>query len=115
MRLAPWGSKWVSSGMAAIVGRDRDASRGEKLTVRLLYGTTSPAGTNRASRLPARRRSSHEGVAVTAVAVPDDIILPARKSGLGSVKQIRSNLRLHGPLDHALAWAGKIGTFGKGR
>ena len=47
--------------------------------------------------------SRHSGVAVPSVAVPDDIILAARKSDLGSVKQIRSYLRLHGPLDHALA------------
>ena len=47
--------------------------------------------------------SQHNGVAVPAVAVADDIILAARKSRVGSVKQIRSYLRLPGPLDHALA------------
>ena len=45
----------------------------------------------------------HEGVSVPSVAVPEEIILAARKSELGSVRQIRSYLRLPGPLDHALA------------
>src|SRR5438128_1022668 len=45
----------------------------------------------------------HDGVAVPSVAVPEEIILPARNSGLGSVRQIRSYLRVPGPLDHALA------------
>src|SRR5438477_11469761 len=35
----------------------------------------------------------HDGVAVPSVAVPEEIILPARNSGLGSVRQIRSYLR----------------------
>lgn len=47
--------------------------------------------------------SRHDGVAVPSVAVPEGIILASRKSGLGSVKQIRSYLRLSGSLDHALA------------
>lgn len=37
------------------------------------------------------------------VEVPEAIILASRKSDLGSVRQIRSYLRLPGPLDHALA------------
>jgi hypothetical protein len=45
----------------------------------------------------------HDGVAVPSVEVPEEIILAARKSDLGSVRQIRSYLRLPGPLDHALA------------
>jgi hypothetical protein len=47
--------------------------------------------------------SGHEGVAVSSLAVPEVIILAARKSDLGSVRQIRSYLRVPGPLDHALA------------
>src|SRR5262249_208244 len=47
--------------------------------------------------------SRHDGVAVPSVAVPEEIILAARRSDLGSVRQIRSYLRLSGPLDHALA------------
>jgi hypothetical protein len=47
--------------------------------------------------------SRHDGVAVPSVAVPEEIILAARKSDLGSVRQIRSYLRLPGTLDHALA------------
>jgi hypothetical protein len=44
-----------------------------------------------------------EGVAVPSVAVPEELILAARKSDLGSVKQIRSYLRLPASLGHALA------------
>ena len=47
--------------------------------------------------------SPHAGVAVPAVAVPGALILASRKSDLGSVKQIRSYLRIPGPLEHALA------------
>jgi len=47
--------------------------------------------------------SPHAGVAVPAVEVPEHIILASRRSDLGSVRQIRSYLRLQGPLDHALA------------
>ena len=47
--------------------------------------------------------SQHDGVAVPSVSVPEEIILAARKSDLGSVRQIRSYLQLPGPLDHALA------------
>src|SRR5205823_2364380 len=47
--------------------------------------------------------SQHAGVAVPTVAVPDALILASRKSDLGSVKQIRSYLRIPGPLEHALA------------
>src|SRR5262245_4679140 len=47
--------------------------------------------------------SPHAGVAVAAVEVPEVIILASRKSDLGSVRQIRSYLRLPGPLEHALA------------
>ena len=47
--------------------------------------------------------SPHAGVAVPAVEVPEGIILASRKSDLGSVRQIRSYLRLPGPLEHALA------------
>jgi hypothetical protein len=47
--------------------------------------------------------SRHDGVAVPSVAVPEEIILAARKSDLGSVKQIRGYLRLAGPREHALA------------
>lgn len=47
--------------------------------------------------------SRHDGVAVPSVEVPEEIILAARRSDLGSVRQIRSYLRLAGPLDHALA------------
>jgi hypothetical protein len=43
------------------------------------------------------------GVAVPSVQVPDDLILPSRKSELGSVKQIRSYLRMAGSAEHALA------------
>jgi len=42
--------------------------------------------------------SPHAGVAVPAVEVPEEIILASRKSDLGSVRQIRSYLRLPGPL-----------------
>src|SRR5437762_5247232 len=45
--------------------------------------------------------SRHNGVAVPSVAVPEEIILAARKSDLGAVKQIRSYLKL--PVEHALA------------
>jgi hypothetical protein len=44
-----------------------------------------------------------DGVAVPSVQVPDDLILPSRKSELGSVKQIRSYLRMPGSAEHALA------------
>jgi hypothetical protein len=47
--------------------------------------------------------SDHRGVAVPAVEVPEELILASRKSDLGSVRQIRSYLRLPGPVDHALA------------
>ena len=47
--------------------------------------------------------TQHAGVAVPTVAVPDALILASRKSDLGSVKQIRSYLRIPGPLEHALA------------
>ncbi len=44
-----------------------------------------------------------EGVAHPAFAVPEKLILGARRSGLGSVKQIAAYLRQSGPLDYALA------------
>jgi hypothetical protein len=47
--------------------------------------------------------SRHAGVAVPAVEVPEEIILASRKSYLGSVRQIRSYLRLPGSLEYALA------------
>src|SRR5262245_12610232 len=47
--------------------------------------------------------SRHAGVAVAAVEVPEEIILASRKSDLGSVRQIRSYLRLPSSLEHALA------------
>lgn len=47
--------------------------------------------------------AAHAGVAVPSVKVPEEIILASRKSDLGSVRQIRSYLRLPGPLEHALA------------
>jgi hypothetical protein len=47
--------------------------------------------------------SRHDGVAVPSVEVPKEMIWPARGSSLGSVRHIRSYLRLPGPLDHALA------------
>src|SRR5438552_3124958 len=44
-----------------------------------------------------------QGVAQPAFAVPEKLILGARVSGLGSVKQIAAYLRQPGPLDYALA------------
>jgi hypothetical protein len=46
---------------------------------------------------------THDGVAVPSVEVPEEIILAARDSDLRAVKQVRTYLRLHAPLDHALA------------
>src|SRR6202035_4206370 len=43
-----------------------------------------------------------QGVAHPAFAVPEKLILGARKSGLGSVKQIAAYLRQPGALDYAL-------------
>jgi superfamily II DNA or RNA helicase len=44
-----------------------------------------------------------QGAAQPALAVDGKLILGARRSGLGSVKQIKAYLRQSGPLDYALA------------
>ena len=60
--------------------------------------------------------SQHAGVALPSVEVPEELILASRKSDLGSVKQIRSYLRLSGPLEHVLActhaaWRASLTTW----
>jgi len=45
----------------------------------------------------------HAGVAQPALAAGERLIRPARRSGLGSVKQISAHLRQRGPVDYAIA------------
>jgi hypothetical protein len=48
---------------------------------------------------------AHAGVAQPALAAGERLIHPARRSGLGSVKQIGAYLRQRGPVDYAIACA----------